>query len=304
MTEKLRVRIGITTKNRPEYLVKCLSSCVEQSYEPKEIVVWDNSDDPEAVRQNAEVESSFPTVRWIRPAVQKSLIETRAEMMALAGCDLFCSIDDDGWFMGTDELETAVCEMEKDAACAGVAFDILTPDGPDPVTRQSPRSTTHFVGCGHMLRCEMVRSVGSYADFPGWYGAEEKDLCIRFMERGCSMKFLPGVHVWHDKTEAGRDWCAQHRSGTLNDLTFALLRCPWPTVLAYLPANALAHIRWGLSGRREERWSGFLGVWDFMCAAPSYVRNRHPVSRGVFRRFLGRGEGPREKPRDWEGKER
>ena len=35
MTEKLRVRIGITTKNRPEYLPKCLSSCLAQTYEPK-----------------------------------------------------------------------------------------------------------------------------------------------------------------------------------------------------------------------------------------------------------------------------
>jgi glycosyltransferase involved in cell wall biosynthesis len=302
-TAPLRVRIGITTKNRPEYLTKCLSSCLAQTYEPKEIVVWDNSDDPEALRKNAEVENSFPAVRWIRPPVQKSLIQTRAEMMAIPGCDLFCSIDDDGWFMGTDELELAVEQFEKDPNCAGVAFDILSPDHPQLATRHSPLPTMHFVGCGHMLRRNMVEAAGSYADFPGSYGSEEKDLCIRFMDHGWNMRFLPGVHVWHDKTAAGRDWGSQHRSGTLNDLIFGLVRCPMPELFYYLPGKAVNLILWGLKGGKRERWSGFLGVWDFMRYAPQYWRKRQPVKRKTFRKFFASSRSAA-KPKDWEGKER
>jgi len=300
----LRVRIGITTRNRPEYLPRCLSSCLAQTYEPKEVVVWDNSDDPEALRKNQQVAGGFPQVRWIRPAAQKSLIETRAEMMSLPGCDLFCSIDDDGWFMGTDELELAVREFDHDPNCAGVAFDILSPDRPSSVTRDPSRPAMHFVGCGHMLRRRMVESAGYYAHFPGSYGSEEKDLCIRFLDRGWTMRFLPGVHVWHDKTSAGRDWAMQHRTGTLNDLTFGLLRCPMPELLYYLPGKAVNLILWGLKGSKEERWSGLLGLWDFLQIAPGYWNKRQPVRRETFRGFFRAGRECKEKPRDWEGKER
>jgi glycosyltransferase involved in cell wall biosynthesis len=299
----LRVRIGITTKNRPEYLPKCLSSCLAQTYEPKEIVVWDNSDEPESLRRNEFVAQQFPVVRWLRPETEKTLIETRKTMMSEPGCDLFCSIDDDGWFMGTDELQLAVEQFENDPSCAGVAFDILSPDRPSTLTRRTPCPTMHFVGCGHMLRREVVEAAGSYADFPGSYGSEEKDLCIRFMDRGWNMKFLPGVHVWHDKTTAGRNWASQHRSGTLNDLIFGLVRCPMPDLLYYLPGKAVNLILWGLKGGNKERWSGFLGVWDFMRYAPQYWRKRQPVKRETFLKFFASSRGAA-KPKDWEGKER
>lgn len=304
MTEKLKVRIGITTKNRPEYLSKCLSSCLAQTYGPKEIVVWDNSDDAVAIAKNREVAKRFPGVRWIKPAEEKTLIQTRAAMMSEPGCDLFCSIDDDGWFMGTDELALAVEQFELDPNCAGVAFDILSPDQPSPAARHSPQPAMHFVGCGHMLRRDMVETAGYYADFPGRYGSEEKDLCIRFVDRGWNMKFLPGVHVWHDKTSAGRDWGAQHRTGTLNDLIFALLRCPMPDLFYYLPGKATNLVLWGLRGGQQERWSGFQGLWDFLKFAPKYWKKRQPVSRDTFRKFFRAGRTSTQKPRDWEGKER
>ena len=40
------VRIGVTTKNRPEYLPRCLSSCISQTYEPKELIILDTSRNP------------------------------------------------------------------------------------------------------------------------------------------------------------------------------------------------------------------------------------------------------------------
>ncbi len=301
VTNPLRVRIGITTRNRPEYLQKCLASCLAQTYEPVEIVVWDNSDDPQALELNARLASEFPQVGWGRPEAETTLIQSRVKMMAESGFDLFCSIDDDGWFMGTDELEIVVREFECDPECAGVAFDILSPDRPSAVARHPPRSAMHFVGCGHMLRRSMAEAVGFYFDFPGPYGSEEKDLCIRFLDKDWSVKFLPGVHVWHDKTSAGRDWAAQHRSGTLNDLVFGLLRCPLPDLLYYLPGKALNLALWGLKGTREERWAGLLGLADFCRLAPGLWKQRQPVSQAAFRKFFRGADSSRQRPRGWKG---
>ncbi len=304
MTEHLKARIGITTKNRPDYLPKCLNSCLAQTYKPKEIVVWDNSDDPEALTRNGDVMGQFPQVRWIRPEREVPYAVARHHMMAESGYDLYCSIDDDAWFMDTDELELAVRQFDQDPNCAGVAFDILSPDRPLTVTRRPPCPAMHFVGCGHVLRRGMVEAAGSYADFPGSYGSEEKDLCIRFMNRGWNIKFLPGVHVWHDKTSAGRDWGSQHRSGTLNDLIFGLVRCPAPELFYYLPGKAVNLIVWGLKGGKQERWSGFLGVWDFLRYAPGYWRRRQPVKRETFRKFFVSGRKSAPRPKDWDGRER
>jgi GT2 family glycosyltransferase len=304
MVENLRVRIGITTRNRPEYLPKCLASCLAQIYEPKEIVVWDDSDDPEALKQTESIKRQFPQVRWINPAFRTTCNQARVQLMRQPGCDIFCSIDDDGWFMGSDELEFGVREISADPNCAGVAYDILSPDRPNPVPRTEPQPTMTFIGCGFMLRAWMLTEVGYYGEFPGWYGAEEKDLCIRFMDRSWSMRFLSGVHVWHDKTQGNRDWGSQHRSGTLNDLIFALVRCPLPDLFYYLPGKALNLVVWGLKGNKQERWSGFLGLWEFFKFAPQYWKKRQPVKRSTFREFFAAGRSSKEKPRDWEGKER
>jgi GT2 family glycosyltransferase len=206
--------------------------------------------------------------------------------------------------MGRDAVGEAAAVFMAQPDLGAVAFDILSPDRPDPVARRAPEPATTFVGCGHMLRRSMVEKVGFYTDFPGPYGAEEKDLCIRLLDRGWRSVFLPGVHVWHDKDARNRDWGAQHRSGTLNDMVFGLLRCPWPHVLYYLPGKALRHARWGLKGSPEERWSGFRGLADFIACAPLYLKQRRPVGRKTFRRFFASGRDSGRKPRDWQGKER
>ena len=298
------VRIGIVTRNRPELLRRSIESCRRQTYPRIEIVVRDNSDDVSAVRRNAATARDFPQVRWSRRAERQSLIESRADLMAEPGAEFFCSIDDDAWFLKDDEISLAAAYLQNGESLAGVAFDILSPDNSSPVIRCSPLPTMGFLGCGHMLRVRMVQEVGSYADFPGHYGSEEKDLCIRFLDRGWSLLALPGVHVWHDKSTAGRDWAAQHRSGTLNDMVFGLLRAPLPDLFYYLPGKAFKLVLWGLKGSREERWSGLAGLLDFVRHAPACLVQRAPVRRSTFRHFTGGDGGKTQKPRDWEGRVR
>lgn len=300
----LRVRIGIVTKDRPEYLSKCLSSCLTQTYAPKDIVVWDNSRALGVQRRNTEIIAKFSGVKHEVADVELSLIDTRARMMTEAEFDLFCCLDDDAWFSGHDEIALAVEEFTKMPSLAGVAFDILSPDHPEPVEREEPRQAMSFIGCGHMLRRQMVLTAGNYADLPGPYGSEEKDLCLRFFDRGWEVLLLPGVHVWHDKSDAGRDWGRQHRSGTLNDLMFGFLRAPMPDVLYYLPGKAFNLVRWGWKGQKEERWAGLLGVLDFVRCLPCHISKRNPVSRRTFRTFFAARWRNTEKPRDWKGKER
>lgn len=296
----LRVRVGIVTKDRAEYLERCLSSCFAQSYEPKDVVVWDNSRELEVQKANAEIIARFPDVKHEVVDVELSLIDSRARMMEAEGFDLFCCLDDDAWFMRGDEIEMAVREFEKDTNVAGVAFDILSPDRPKEVAHEVGRDALGYVGCGHVLRRSHTLEVGNYAKFPGYYGSEEKDLCLRFLDHGWAVRFLPGVHVWHDKTTSGRDWGRQHRSGTLNDLIFGWLRVPMPEVWVYLPGKAVNLVCWGRKGGRQEFYSSLFGVWDFLKFAPSYWKKRQPVKRATFRKFFVAGRYAA-KPKGWQG---
>ncbi len=297
---QLRVRVGIVTKDRPEYLPKCLESCLEQSYGLIDVMVWDNSGTEEMRRENGKIIARFPGIRHFVPEEELSLIDSRARMLEMEGFDLFCSLDDDAWFMRGDEIEMAAREFEKDTKVAGVAFDILSPDRPKKVAREVGKDALGYVGCGHVLRRSYTLEVGNYAEFPGYYGSEEKDLCLRFLDHRWVVRFLPGVHVWHDKTTSGRNWGKQHRSGTLNDLIFALLRVPMPQVLYYLPGKAINQVCWGWKGGGEEFYSGLFGVWDFLKLASSYWKKRQPVKRVTFRKFFISGRHAA-KPKGWQG---
>src|SRR5262249_19070968 len=124
------------------------------------------------------------------------------------------------------EIAVAVAYLERHPRVAAIAFDILTPDRPDPVPQSAARAVSAFIGCGHMLRLSAVREMGGYTNLPDIYGGEETDLCLRLIDAGYAIVLLEGVHVWHDKTATARDNARQHRSGVCNDFTIALMRTP------------------------------------------------------------------------------
>ena len=84
-----------------------------------------------------------------------------------------------------------------------------------------------FIGRGQILRLSVLKQLGGYAKFPGSYGCEEKDLCLRIIDAGYEITVLPGVHVWHDYSPDGRNE-SQYLSGLHNDLAMVLWRAPLP----------------------------------------------------------------------------
>jgi GT2 family glycosyltransferase len=169
---------------------------------------------------------------------------------------------------------------------AALAYDILSPDRPRPVERATHYSTHTYIGCGHLLRLSAAREVGYYTPSPGFYGGEEKDLCVRLLDRGYEIMYLPGVHVWHDKAMQARDLTAQHRSGVCNDFVFAYRRCPYPMVLWLLPGKAASHLRFAVAHKLLRPC--VKGMWMFLGAIPRLASTRAPVSRYAFREFLRR----------------
>jgi GT2 family glycosyltransferase len=172
----------------------------------------------------------------------------------------------------------------KERPNVAAGLHILSPDHPNSRKRSEPLITHSFIGCGHMVRLSAVREINYYAPNPGSYGAEEKDLSIRLLNRGYEILYLPGVHVWHDKTMQARDLFTQHVSGVCNDLVFAYRRCPLPMALWLIPGKTLNHLRFSMA--RQPTAAMSQGLVMFARSVPRIAATRAPVSQPTFRKFI------------------
>ncbi len=279
-TPEPRILLGITTRNRAALLPRALRSAGAQDVPNLEIAVHDDA----STDDTAGVQAAFPTLRWTRSVDVWGLRTVRQRWMMEAEADYFVSLDDDAWFLSTDEVRIALQRFARQPDLAAVAFDVLSPDAPHPQPRSQPQPTTLFVGCGHMVRLSAVRAVEGYSAAPGPYGSEEKDLCLRLMDAGYHVERLPGVHVWHEKAWAGRDHGAIHRSGVCNELAMTVRRCPAPDLCFVLPLKLASFARFWVRNPQLAS-SGCRGVVDTVRLGRGLWRSRRPVRRKTFWRF-------------------
>ena len=150
-----RVLVGISTINRADILPKAIQSALAQSYPALKVGVVDDgsTDDTPAVAQR------FPQVEWTRWNPNRGYVAARNHLMLGAEADYYVSLDDDAWFLQKDEIAIAVDILDKDPSIAAVAFDILSPDRPDVIPRAPMVASAMFIGCGHVLRLDVVRRI-------------------------------------------------------------------------------------------------------------------------------------------------
>jgi GT2 family glycosyltransferase len=284
------VVVGIATHNRAGVLRKSIQSALRQSYAPLRIAVIDDASRDETPYLRHE----FKTVSWERWEPGQGSVRARNRMMLTATEDYYVSLDDDAWFIQNDEIAIAVDFLDRHPKVAAVAFDILSPDHPQQAARGARRLVAMFIGCGHVLRLSAVKEFGGYTEFPGTYGAEEKDLCLRLIDSGYEIVKLDGVHVWHDKSVLARDIPRQHCSGVCNDLTLALRRVPIVFLLPVLVWKVLSHLAFGVrTGMLHPCLQGFR---NFIYAAADVWRTRRPVRLSSMVRFHALTRSAREVP--------
>ena len=281
------VLIGIVTRNRSGVLPKAIESALCQGYPRLRVAVLDDGSEDET----SQLRSRYPAVHWNRWERSRGYLEARNYLMRASDADFYLSLDDDAWFIDEDEVSIAVQHMEMNPRVAAAAFDILSPDRQKVSPRSHPGPAHMFIGCGHVLRMSAVRDCGFYVPGPGLYGSEEMDLCIRLLDRNWEIHFLPGVHIWHEKTTLARDIAAQHRSGVCNDLAFAARRCPFPPVFGVMPVKLINQILFSL--RNHLLKSCLAGFALFFSRAFDVWRTREPVRAQTFLEFIRRAHQTR-----------
>lgn len=259
------------TRGRAELAAKAVASALAQVPPPE--MVWVIEDG--VVGKPFDWKKGGP-VRITRWETSHGYMAARQKMMMEADAEVYVSLDDDAWFLEPHAIAAAVRVMEEDSRVAAVGFEILTPDRPKPSGKKGVEGAKMFIGCGHALRLKAVREAGGYEKMPGFYGGEEKDLCLRLMDRGWNVVKLNGATVWHEITKTQRDLNLQTRSSVVNDLAIILCRAPFWLLMPQLTLTLASHlffaIRTGVPIRCRIQ-----GMIDFLWMSPKLVRQRAPV---------------------------
>jgi len=285
---KASVVVGIATHNRAGELRKAIASALDQRHAPLRVTVIDDASSDET----RTLRDQFNNVSWERWERAQGYVRARNKMMLTAMEDYYVSLDDDSWFICGDEIAIAVNYLERDRQAAAIAFDILTPDRPQPVPRGARHLVGTFIGCGHVLRLSTVKALGGYAEFPGAYGGEEKDLCLRLIDAGYRIVKFDGVHVWHEKSALVRDLPRQHCSGVCNDLALTLRRVPVVLLLPILLWKVSKHLLFSL--RRGLLRPCLQGILDFAFAMAGLWHTRRAVRLAGLVQYRRLTRSPRE----------
>lgn len=284
-----QVTIGITTRNRPRAIARCVRSLACLGSLASRVIVFDDASDEPVARLVAEAAPLGMNVTVIRDEQQGGYIEGRNRIVSHADTPFVLLLDDDAVVFSADAVLRAVAVLERDANVAAIAFAQGEADGsPWPAAMQAGRGheaayVAAFIGFAHLLRRDAFLRLGGYRASLGFYG-EEKDFCIRVLDAGMRVVYLPDALVGHVPDPGGRSTTRYVRFVIRNDCLYSLYNEPWPLVAVGVPVRLWRYRRM-VAGRDAEpggmRW--ILG--ELKRLLPEVRRERRAVSWSTVREW-------------------
>ncbi len=272
--------VGITTRNRERSLQRCLESLRHISHLSPEILVFDDASD---VRVTTTI-APQPRLRVIRDDRGPGNIVGRNTLMSEAAGGAVLLLDDDAALLEGAGVERALEILSRDGEVAAVAFAQANPDGrpwPEtmqPARGQSSRYIAAYIGFAHLLRRDVFLRLGGYRESFVFYG-EEKEYCLRLLDHGLGVVYLPDALVIHAQDESGRTPQRYLRYVTRNDCLNALYNEPLRRLVWLVPARLALYFRmrarWDVDDPGGLRWV----VKEVAANARDAWRVRKPVSR-------------------------
>jgi GT2 family glycosyltransferase len=284
-----RLTVGITTRNRPASLQRCVDSLRHIRHLAPEVLVFDDASQIPA----AESLAASHQLRIIRNDSGPGNIVGRNTLVREATSNLVLLLDDDAALIDGSSVERALAIVEGDAQVAAVAFAQAHADGTawpetmQPGRGQSPRYVATFIGFAHLVNRTVFLSLGGYRENFVFYG-EEKEYCLRLLEHGFRVVYLPDALVIHAQDAAGRSPQRYLRYVTRNDCLNAIYNEPFWRAVWLVPARLGLYFRmrsrWGIDDPQGLRWI----LSELAANAGAAMRSRKPVSgrtRALWRRL-------------------
>jgi GT2 family glycosyltransferase len=285
--------IGITTRNRPAALERCLASLATLVPLAPEVLVFDDGSEPAATAAGAP---ALP-VRIIRDESSPGYIRGRNRMAREAAAPFVLLLDDDTRMLTLASVERAMSVLQSDASVGAVAFAQAEADGrPWPAHMQAARAeyacvVPSFIGFAHMVRRDVFLSLGGYREAFEFYG-EEKEYCLRLIESGHQTVYLPDALVSHLADPGGRSPTRYLRFVSRNDCLNALYNDPLPRVLWTVPLRYALYFRMRRGWKIHDPGGALWLAREVAGNLPRVWRDRRPVSRATLRRWRALRQQP------------
>ena len=285
------ITVGIVTRNRPMALARCLASLARLDGLARDIIVVDDaSDEPIDGLVAASPASVVPLIRIVHQPGAQGPIVARNTIVRLASHECVLLLDDDAYVLDGGAIRRGLSVFDADAHVCAVAFAQAEADGaPWPTAMQPARvdwrcQVPAYIGFAHLLRRSTFLDLGGYREALHFYG-EEKDFCIRALEAGRSVVYLPDARVAHVPDRGGRSASRYLRHVIRNDCFYALFNEPWPLPGVSVPVRLVRYWRMRRHGGTEDagglRW--ILGeLWRTF---PSLLAARRPVKWATIWRW-------------------
>ena len=295
------VTVGIATRNRPGELVRGLRSLrLLDGLVAEAIVVDDASDVPAEPPARAAFAADLPPdVRFIRNPASVRTAACRNRVAREARTPWLLLLDDDAFVVSRGAVEAGIRVLESDPAVAVVAFaqgderGRAFPAAAQPAPVDYPCYVPAYIGFAHLVRRDAFVRVGGYRERLGTNG-EEKELCLRLLDAGLRVVYLPDAVVGHVAAAAERDMRRYLHQTVRNNALGALYNEPFPVVLAGVGVrlrNYFAMRRgWGVHDP-----GGFGRIVRGLARdLPAVLRERRPVRWATWKRWRAMTQSPPE----------
>lgn len=274
-----RVSVLVATRNRPHDLARCLRSLLACQHDAFEVVVVDQSDEPNRVADDARVVHIPSSTRGKSAALVLATARARADLFAMTDDD--CTVSPD-WITRAEELFRTQPDV-------GLAVGDFSAADHDPRTTMVPTNrVTDFrilrgvvdlpmrqvAGANLVMRRSTLDAIGHFDEVMGpgapFPACEDVDVFFRTLLAGFAVARDPELKVMH--------WGARSYADGSAD---ALMRG-----YEYCEGALLAkHLR--LDARRMLRPSVEILWWDFVHAVRTVVRGESRPTNLLRRKVVG-----------------
>ncbi|HVL67921.1 MAG TPA: glycosyltransferase [Vicinamibacterales bacterium] len=279
--------VGIATRNRQASLRRCVASLRLLGPAVTHVVVFDDRSDPPVTLEGLGEAAAGLPLQIVRGSGH---IGGRDRMVREAPTECVLLLDDDAVVLDAQGIFEGCRAMDTDPSLGAVAFaqgegdGRRWPEAMQPARASGPVLIPAYIGFAHLVRRSSFVAGGGYRASLDYYG-EEKDFCIRLMDAGFHVLYLPHALVGHVPDPAGRDTSRFVRHLVRNDCLTSLYSDPLPYALASVPLRFWRYTRMvrEMPGRDAGglRWI----LQSLVRELPAVVRGRRAVSYKTMRRW-------------------
>ncbi|WP_348823500.1 glycosyltransferase family 2 protein [Flavobacterium aestuarii] len=144
------------------------------------------------------VKEKFPNIQLERNAVSKGYIFCRNKMLNETKADYAISLDDDSHFVTENPLESIKTYFDNNINCGLIALRIFwgLEEPKFKLSIEKPHQVQGFVGCAHVWRMDIWRTIPNYPEWFVFYG-EENFASYQLFKKKIEIHYFPEVLVNH-----------------------------------------------------------------------------------------------------------